>query len=325
MSDAIRKEVRVFPDGKELRFSASDRLSPTAPVTERVQLPADVIAGTQKLTVKIYPGVVSQVVEGLDALLRMPYGCFEQTSSATYPNVLVLDYLRTTGQTSPEVQMKAEQYINLGYQRLMTFEVNGEPGGFSLFGDAPADPMLTAYGLQEFGDMSRVYDVDPALIARIAEWLFAHQASDGSWQGVEGFHETNLTNQTRRIPVTAFVVWGLADAGYGDDGRTQRGADFLRESASQADAAYDLALVANALVAVDLQTGGVSPATVAVLDRLAGMAQREGTSVYWEPGRETYMGGYGISGRLETTASAALALLRGIRIPSVPGRRPRRR
>ncbi|MGC9521289.1 MAG: alpha-2-macroglobulin family protein [Anaerolineae bacterium] len=310
MSDAIRKEIRVFPDGKELRFSSSDRLSPTAPVTERVQLPADVIAGTQKLTVKIYPGVVSQLVEGLDALLRMPYGCFEQTSSATYPNVLVLDYLKTTGQTSPEVQMEAEQYINLGYQRLMTFEVNGEPGGFSLFGDAPADPMLTAYGLQEFGDMSRVYDVDPALIARIAEWLFAHQASDGSWQGVAGFHETNLTNQTGRIPVTAFVVWGLADAGYGDDGRTQRGADFLRESASQADTAYDLALVANALVAVDLQTGGVSSATAAVLDRLAGMAQREGTSVYWEPGRETYMGGYGISGRLETTASVALALLR---------------
>ena len=24
----------------------------------------------------------------------MPYGCFEQTSSATYPNILVLDYMR---------------------------------------------------------------------------------------------------------------------------------------------------------------------------------------------------------------------------------------
>jgi hypothetical protein len=313
MSDAIRKEVHVFPDGKELRFSVSDKLTPTAAVEESVRIPQDVIPGTQTLMVKIYPGVVSQVVEGLDALLRMPFGCFEQTSSTTYPNVLVLDYLKTTDQASPEVQMKAEQYINLGYQRLTTFEVDGEPGGFSLFGDAPADPMLTAYGLQEFGDMSRVYEIDPGLIQRIVDWLYARQHGDGSWAGVEGFHETNITNQTGRIPVTAFIVWGLADAGYADNANTGRGVSFLREHASEAESAYDLAMVANALVAVDIQTGGVSASTEQVLERLVGMAQREGESVYWDAGRETYMGGYGASGRLETTASAALAMLRAER------------
>jgi hypothetical protein len=317
MSDAIRKEVRIFPDGKELRFTASDRLSPTAAVAETVLIPADAIPGTQRLLVKIYPGVVSQVVEGLDALLRMPYGCFEQTSSATYPNVLVLDYLKTTQQASPEVQMQAEQYINLGYQRLTTFEVDGEPGGFSLFGDAPADPMLTAYGLQQFSDMSRVYDVDPALISRVVTWLVNRQRGDGSWEGVEGFHETNTTNQTGRIPVTAFIVWGMADAGYAGDAATQRGVAFLREHVSEADTAYDLALVANALVAVDLGTGGISAATEAVLGRLAAMAQREGESAFWNPGRKTYMGGSGISGQLETTASAALALLRAGRQPDL--------
>ena len=41
-------------------------------------IPTEVLAGTQELVVKIYPGVVSQVVEGLDSILRMPYGCFEQ-------------------------------------------------------------------------------------------------------------------------------------------------------------------------------------------------------------------------------------------------------
>ncbi|MGC9468567.1 MAG: MG2 domain-containing protein [Anaerolineae bacterium] len=310
MSDAIRKEVRVFPAGKELRFAVSDRLMPTEIVVEGVEIPKDAIPGTQKVVVKIYPGVVSQVVEGLDALLRMPFGCFEQTSSTTYPNVLVLDYLKTMDQVSPEVQMKAEQYINLGYQRLTTFEVDGDPGGFSLFGEAPADPMLTAYGLQEFGDMSRVYEVDPALIGRVADWLFTHQAGDGSWRGVEGFHETSLTSQTDPIPVTAFVVWGLADAGYADDARTQRGVSYLRERASAAETTYDLALVANALVAVDVKTGGITDATASVLTRLADLAQREGESAYFDPGRETYMGGYGLSGRLETTASAALAFLR---------------
>ncbi len=311
MSDAIRKDVRVFPDGKELRFTVSDKLEPTVPAKETVQLPAEAVPGTQKLMVKIYPGVVSQVVEGLDALLRMPSGCFEQTSSTTYPNILVMDYLKTTKQASPEVQMKAEQYINLGYQRLTTFEVDGEPGGFSLFGAAPADPMLTAYGLQEFGDMSKVYDIDMKLIERIVNWLFARQRGDGSWQGVEGFHETSLTSMTDQVQVSAFIVWGLADAGYASDERTAKGASFLRESAAQADTAYDLGLVANALVAYDVALEGkVTSATETVLDRLAGMAQQADGAAFWDAGRETYMGGYGESGRLEATALAALALIR---------------
>jgi len=86
---------------------------------------------------------------------------------------------------------------------------------------------------------------------------------------------------------------------------------YLRETISQADTAYDVALVANALVAYDMALeGAVTGATEAVLDRLAGMAKQDGDNVYWEAGRETYMGGYGISGQLETTAMAALAFLK---------------
>jgi len=310
MSDAIRREVRVYPDGRQITFTASDRLTAGQPVVETVNIPFEAIPGTQRLVVKIYPGVISQIVEGLDALLRMPSGCFEQTSSTTYPNILVLDYLLASGQIAPEVQMKAEQYINLGYQRLTTFEVNGS-GGFSLFGDAPADPMLTAYGLQEFNDMSRVHDVDPALIQRISNWLFNAQQGDGSWRGVEGFHESSLTNQTGPLPVTAYIVWGLADAGFGGDGRTTRGVEYLRTNAAQAEDAYTLSMIANALVAYDLaQENAVTAPTQAVLDRLAGMAVREGNGAYWEVGTQTYMGGYGEVGNLETTAQAALALLR---------------
>ncbi len=310
MSDAIRREVRVYPDGKQLTFTASDRLTAGQPVVETVSIPFEAIPGTQRLMVKIYPGVISQIVEGLDALLRMPSGCFEQTSSTTYPNILVLDYLLASGQVAPEVQLKAEQYINLGYQRLTTFEVAGS-GGFSLFGDAPADPMLTAYGLQEFNDMSRVHDVDPALIQRISNWLFNAQQGDGSWRGVEGFHESSLTNQTGPLPVTAYIVWGLADAGFAGDGRTARGVEYLRANAAQAEDAYTLSMIANALVAYDLAQGNaVTAPTQAVLDRLAGMATREGNVAYWEVGTQTYMGGYGEVGNLETTAQAALALLR---------------
>jgi len=307
MSDAVRREVQVYPDGKPVPFSYSDRLEPETPVSQQVLIPEGAVAGTQQLLVKIYPGMVSQVIEGLDSILQMPYGCFEQTSSTTYPNVLVMDYLQQTAQSSPEVQFKAEEYINLGYQRLLTFEV--DDGGFSLFGDAPADRMLTAYGLQEFSDMSQVHDVDSAILQRAADWLLSQQSGDGSWENDRGLvHESvwsNLGND--RLPVTAYITWSLLEAGFGDSAGVQSGLDYIREFQSQAEDAYVLALVANALVAGDLESSGeLSSSTMEVLDRLAGMAQSDGSVTYWDSGVATMMGSEGSTASVETTALAAI-------------------
>ena len=88
--------------------------------------------------------------------------------------------METSGHANPELQMQAEKYVGTGYQRLLTFEVNG--GGFSLFGDAPAQVFLTAYGLMEFNDMAKVYPVDEAVIERAAQWLLSQQQADGTWE-----------------------------------------------------------------------------------------------------------------------------------------------
>ena len=50
----------------------------------------------------------------------------EQTSSAAYPNILVVDYVKKARVASPELLMKAETFLNVGYQKLLTFE---RPGG----------------------------------------------------------------------------------------------------------------------------------------------------------------------------------------------------
>jgi uncharacterized protein YfaS (alpha-2-macroglobulin family) len=323
LSDAIQKMVRVLPNGKAQSAAQSDRLESNTTIQRTVNIPAQAIPGTQAITVKIYPGIVSQVVEGLDSILRMPNGCFEQTSSSAYPNALVLDYLQQTRQASPEVQMKAEEYINLGYQRLTTFEVPG--GGFSLFGRAPADRMLTAYGLQEFADMRRVHDVDPALIQRAAEWLMNQQQSDGSWENDRGIvHESSWSNlQNNRLPVTAYIVWSLMDAGFGNDPRTQRGLAYVREHRGEADDAYVVALTANALVAADRSASGpdaritLSPDTQEVLNRLAEMSVKKDNSVTWPSNIATFMGSQGETGSIETTALATLALLRAESHPDV--------
>jgi hypothetical protein len=111
--------------------------------------------------------------------------------------------------------------------------------------------------------------------------------------------------------VTAYIVWSLADAGFVADGRTQRGIAYLQEHASEAEDAYTLALVANALVAADLKGNDqIGEFTQTVLDRLAGLAVRDEDTAAWTSEMATFMGSQGQTGSIETTALAALAFLR---------------
>lgn len=223
----------------------------------------------------------------------------------TYPNVLVLDYIKSTGQATPEVQIQAEQFIAQGYQRLLTFELPG--GGFSLFGESPAQLMLTAYGLMEFSDMAKVYFVDPAVIERTAAWLLSQQQGDGSWPVAGMTIESGLENiMTTPLPVTAYTVWALADAGYADSPAVSRGLDYVRAHQGEAEEPYVLALIANAFAAVNPEGSDAQ----AVLDRLDAMKRVEGDTVYWQSGIKSFMGGGGDVANLETTALAAYAMLR---------------
>ncbi|MFK7817095.1 MAG: MG2 domain-containing protein, partial [Planctomycetaceae bacterium] len=105
LADAVERTVRVEPDGDRQELVANAKLVGEA--NEVLNIPANAIEGGNDLFVKIYPGGFSQVVEGMDSIFRMPHGCFEQTSSTTYPNVLVLTYLREPGQSNPSIEMKA--------------------------------------------------------------------------------------------------------------------------------------------------------------------------------------------------------------------------
>src|SRR6202041_1690899 len=210
--DIVVREIEVIPNGREQNLVFNGRLENT--VQQELHFPANSIADATKIFVRLYPGPLSQVIEGMDSILQMPSGCFEQTSSSTYPNVLALDYMKRTKKLTPEVHAKAERYIANGYQRLLTFEVPG--GGFSWCGQAPANKILTAYGLMEFSDMSKVSDVDPRLIDRTRDWLARQQQPDGSWTPDTSFINEGATDRYNSdiLRITAYIAWSLANTGY---------------------------------------------------------------------------------------------------------------
>jgi len=318
VSDAIRRQIEVVPDGRLVEQVANGVLR--EPVDFPLLVPEDAIEGSSKAIVKIYPSSFSQVVEGLDSIFQRPYGCFEQTSSTTYPNVLALDYLRRTKRNVPDVEAKARQYIHLGYQRLLSFEVAG--GGFDWFGNPPANRTLTAYGLMEFEDMARVHDVDPQLIARTREWLLTQCRPDGSWPNEAGRLNDGLAGSVNRggnrdLAATAYVAWAIFDNAT-DRARSRATSSFLRSHSPQTiDSAYVLALVSNAFLAIDPSGREAKP----YLDRLVSLrtSSDDKSLTWWSQGdaEQTMFYGAGRSGDIETTATAALALLAAGREPEV--------
>ena len=314
--DAVRRSVTVVPDGKAYWRTASDRLSGGTGRVFRLAVPPEAIPGATRWIVRVLPGALTQVVEGLDHLLRMPFGCFEQTSSVTYPNVLVLTYLRHTGRARPDVEMKAREYITIGYQRLLTFEVEG--GGFSWFGDPPAHRVLTAYGLIEFADMARVHDVDMAMVRRTAQWLIEQQQSDGTWKpDRHGIREGVIDRQTDVLRTTAYITWALTEAarleGMADVVRpsVRRAVRYLTDHARETDDPYALTVMLNALIGARALGMNVSDRTI---DAIAGTLVQQAVSadgqVYWKSRSPTPFHGHEESGDLETTALAAYALMR---------------
>jgi hypothetical protein len=310
--DAVRRSIEVLPDGRLVEKVVNGSLD--QPAALELSLPEDAIPGSGKLLVKFYPSAMSQLVEGLEGIFRQPYGCFEQTSSVTYPNVLALRYLRQTGRSLPEVEAKARQYIHLGCQRLLSFEVPG--GGFEWFGNPPADLILTAYGLMEFQDLAEVYDLDPALLERTRQWLLKRRKPDGSWTPSErwlleirGWADQSLW----RYLTTAYVAWAVFGSGRPDPSLGEQAVPtrtyLLARSPREFEDAYALALACNALRAT-----GASPETLEpYLARLASMLQEsaEGQSAFWAmpPQMRTLFFAQGDFAHVETTALAVLALL----------------
>ena len=301
-ADVVVREIEVIPNGREQNLVFNGRLENT--VQHELNFPATSIPDASKIFVRLYPGPLSQVIEGMDSILSMPGGCFEQTSSSTYPNVLALDYMKRTKKLTPEVHAKAEGYIANGYQRLLTFEVPG--GGFSWFGSAPANKILTAYGLMEFYDMSKVYDVDANLMLRTQQWLASQQQADGSWKPDASFINEGATNRfnSDALRITAYIAWSMENTGY-QGPVVEKAKQFVGSHMNAKMDAYTLAVVANFAVDYGKDRDFTRHAMQLLLD-----ARTEKDEQAWWNSEETGVYATGASASVETTGLAVQALLK---------------
>jgi len=218
--------------------------------------------------------------------------------------VLALDYLRRSRKTTPAFEMKALEYINVGYQRLLTFEVDG--GGFDWYGNPPSNIVLSAYGLLEFSDMAKVFEIDPRVIDRTKTWVLKQQQSDGSWEMPQRT-SWSWTGLSGKFIVTSYVAWSLGEAGFKGP-ELQNAIRWIKKNLGEAKDMYSLALAANALASWDAKDGDLANLLANLDDKK--VEDRENRVCSWRQDGSTAFYAQGDYASVETTALVAFAMMK---------------
>lgn len=288
--DRSVRKIPIVPRGYPIDLARGGTLEKRDSAT--IALPADLDRTTLAGSLRLYPSVLSTLVDGLEAMLQQPGGCFEQASSTNYPNVLALTYLAEQQATAPEIARRAKDLLAKGYGLLAGYECKQR--GYEWFGGDPGHEALSAYGLMEFADMSRVHPVDAAMVARTRDWLLSRRDGKGGFQ-----RNDRALDTFGRAPADltdAYIVWAITEADGGIDIAKELAS--IEERARSSDDPYLVALAANALA------NRKAPGAKGLLDRLASMQAEDGRLA----GKKmSITSSTGPNLDVETTALAAMA------------------
>lgn len=315
-ADAVIKDLIVEPEGVGREVVENLVLSAGGSKEVDLTVPPEAIAGSARAYLGVTGSYLTQAIEGLEGLIRMPFGCGEQNMILFAPNVFVARYLQATNQMKPEVMAKAESMMITGYQRELIYRRSD--GSFSAFGnqDKEGSLWLTAFVLKTFAQAKDLIYIDDSVLASAKAWVVKHQNSDGSFDPV-GFvhHQEMLGGLQGKEALTAFVAVALKEAGEAD--AFSRAVRYLEGALPKAENAYTLALGTYALELAK------SPKAAEAYDRLMKAAHEDDGGLYWggaQPGPEPLRGTNRPDERLlperpnqsaavETTGYALLALL----------------
>ncbi len=294
LDDAMDKKIRVVPLGFPFEVSASGTAKTGARATHTFDL-AGALPGSVHATVTMYPSPLAAMTKGMEGMIREPGGCFEQTSSSNYPNVMIMSYLASNDAADAALVQKTQTTLDHGYKLLTGYETKQK--GYEWFGQAPGHEALTAYGLMEFADMSRVYDVDRSMVERTADWLMSRRDGKGgflrSQEAVDSF------GRASEATTNAYIMWALAEA------KRTKGLDqelaVQRKLGDSTKDPYLLALAANTALATQDAAAGE------MVKRLIALQGKDGS---FAGAKESITMSGGESLTIETTALATLALIK---------------
>ena len=291
LNDQVEQTIRVVPRGYPHEVTRSGRLESTAAHT--LELPSELHSARAAVT--LHPNPLSSFEEAVAGLVRSPTGCFEQSSSKNYLNVLALRFMKSRGGGDPSAMRRTRGYLDAGIRKLTSYEAPG--GGFEWYGRDPGHEVLTGLALAQLTETRRVHrGVSQELLDRTGAWLRSRTDTSGRYYRSDGY--ASRYGSVSQDLAAAWITWSLVTSGVGaEDVALQR----QRKLASKADDPYQLALAAMTLLALS----GDEAAGRQAAGRLASLQQEDGS---WMAD-ETITRSGGTTRRVESTGLALQALL----------------
>ena len=135
------------------------------------------------------------------SMLRKPFDCAENNMFNFATNVYTLFYLRLTGQRRSDIEKQAFKFLNIQYQRQLSYK--NSDGSFRAFRNNNRPSVwMTAFCARilhkaTFQEWENFLYIDPNIIQDAIEWLLRFQTPDGA------FVETSLIPHNRRMNLTS--------------------------------------------------------------------------------------------------------------------------
>ena len=294
--DKVSRKLTVKPKGFPEEESFGGILEPGKPIAHTISIPQGVVPQSLTSNAAVYPTPLANMTEALQRMIQDPNGCFEQTSSTSYPLTMAQQYFVSHTGVDPKLVEASREKLDAGYKKLVSFWCPDR--GYEWFGQDPGHEALTAFGLLHFSDMSQVRDVDQNMVSTTRSWLLKQKDGNGGFTRKRRALHSWIEDKDCS---NGYILWALLETG-------QPAADLkpelesLKAAATSSQNYYVVALAANSLY-----LSGDKSSAKKLMDRLAAKQKEDGSV---NGITSSIVGSGGESLEVEGTALATLAWLR---------------
>ncbi|XP_015601908.1 CD109 antigen isoform X2 [Cephus cinctus] len=211
-----------------------------------VDIPKNIVPGSEHIEISAVGDILGPSIPNLANLIKMPSGCGEQNMLNFVPNIVILDYLKNTNQLTQAVQSKAMRYLEIGYQRELTYRHND--GSFSAFGmsDGSGSTWLTAFVVKSFKQATEYVSIEDRIIDEALRWLASNQAVNGSFPEVGRVNHRDMQGGAAKgLALTAFTLIAfLENKGSNEEYKNviNKGVNYIVQNMDNLDDVYALSL-----------------------------------------------------------------------------------
>ena len=294
--DKVSRTLSVKPKGFPIESAFGGIIEPGKPVVQTITIPEGVVPQSMISNTAVYPTPLANLTEALQRMIQDPNGCFEQTSSTSYPLTMAQQYFLSHAGVDPKLVETAREKLDVGYKKLVGFWCPDR--GYEWFGQDPGHEALTAFGLLHFTDMAQVRDVDQNMLTTTRSWLLKQKDGQGGFTRKRRALHSWIEDKDCS---NAYILWALLESGQ-SAADLKPELDSLKTAAGVSQNYYVVALAANAL-----QLAGNKADAKKLMDRLVTKQKADGSV---DGVTSSIVGSGGDSLEVEGTAFATLAWLR---------------